>query len=134
MTDIPYLEDIYKLHFKNTMNVLFPKKIRNKLVVYFISLLHIIGALFLQWGIFLKPKYLFYYFIYLLLILFSYYIFDNHCFMTLISNKYSGIKKTPLYIKKKTAKNIIIINSIIALVGLLMPKISLYNIIRYIFD
>jgi hypothetical protein len=134
MTDIPYLEDIYKLHFKNTMNVLFPNKSRNKLIVYLISILHIIGALVLQWGIFLKPNYLFYYFIYLLLILFSYYIFENHCFITLISNKYSGIKKTPLYIKKKTAKNIIIINSIIALIGFLIPKMSLYNIIKYIFD
>ena len=134
MSDIPYIEDIYRLHFKNTINVLFPSKIRNKLLVYLISTLHIIGAFVLQWGIFLKPKYLFHYLIYLLLILFSYYIFKNHCFMTLISNKYSGIKNTPLYIKKQTAKNIIIINSIIALVGLLMPKISLYNIIRYIFD
>jgi phosphoglycerol transferase MdoB-like AlkP superfamily enzyme len=104
MTHIPYLEDIYKLHFKNTMTVLFPNKTRNKLVVYLISIFHIIGALVLQWGIFLKPKYLFYYFIYLLLILFSYYIFNNHCFMTLISNKYSGNKKTPLYIKKKLLK------------------------------
>ena len=134
MTDIPYLEDIYKLHFKNTMTILFPSKIRNKVVVYLISILHIIGALVLQWGIFLKPNYLFYYFIYLLLILFSYYIFKNHCFMTLISNKYSGIKKTPLYIKKQTAKNIIIINSIIALIGFLIPKMSLYTILKYIFD
>jgi len=134
MTDIPYLEDIYKLHFKNTMNVLFPNKSKNKLIVYLISILHIIGALVLQWGIFLKPKYLFYYFIYLLLILFSYYIFENHCFMTLISNKYSGIKKTPLYIKKQTAKNIIIINSIITLIGFLIPKMSLYTILKYIFD
>ena len=95
MTDIPYLEDIYKLHFKNTINVLFPSKARNKLLVFLISIFHIIGALVLQWGIFLKPNYLFYYFIYLLLIIFSYYIFKNHCFMTLISNKYSGIKKNP---------------------------------------
>jgi hypothetical protein len=134
MKELPYLEDVYKLHFMNIKNTLFSNKSKNKIRVYILSIIHVIGALVLQWGIFFKPNYLGYYFIYLLLILISYYIFNNRCFMTLISNKYSGLTGSPLYIKKNTAKNIIIINSIVALIGYLIPNLAPYTIMKTIFN
>uniref|UniRef100_A0A6C0EN11 Uncharacterized protein n=1 Tax=viral metagenome TaxID=1070528 RepID=A0A6C0EN11_9ZZZZ len=134
MKDLPYLEDVYKLHFTNIKNTLFSNESNNKVRVYILSIIHIIGTLVLQWGIFLKPDYLYYYFIYLFLIFISYYIFDNRCFMTLISNKYSGLVGSPLYIKKNTAKNIIIINSIIAIIGILTPNMAPYTILKTIFN
>ena len=134
MKELPYLEDVYKLHFMNIKNTLFANKSNNKIRVYTLSIIHVIGALALQWGIFLKPNYLGYYFIYLSLILISYYIFNNRCFMTLISNKYSGLAGSSLYIKKNTAKNIIIINSIISLIGFIIPNLAPYSIMKTIFN
>ena len=134
MKDLTYLEYVYKLHFTNIKNTLFSNESNNKVRVYILSIIHIIGTLVLQWGIFLKPDYLYYYFIYLFLIFISYYIFDNRCFMTLISNKYSGLVGSPLYIKKNTAKNIIIINSIIAIIGILTPNMAPYTILKTIFN
>ena len=132
--NLPYLEDIYLQHFKNTFNILFPKKCNNKYFIYLLSIIHIIGASFIQWGVFLKNKYLPFYLFYIILIIYSYYIFNNKCFVTLISNKYSGLKESSFYLKNTTARNILLFNAFITAIAIIYPEVSLYNIMNYWFS
>ena len=134
MNNLPYLEDIHKLHIDHMKDSLFPNIKNNILLIYIISIIHIIGTFVIQWGIFLKPHCLKLYILYLILILISYYVFNNYCFMTLLSSKYTNIYKPALYIKNKTAKKILLINFTIALIGIIFPKYSLHNIIRTLFN
>ena len=133
MNNIDYLENIIKKHLDHALTILFPTSKNNKILIYIISIFHIIGTLVLQYGILLKTKYLYYYLVYLMIILFSYYIFNNDCFMTLISNKYSGLNKPAIFIKPKTAKMLIIINFMITIVSLFFPKISPHSLIKKLF-
>ena len=126
MIPLPYFEDILLIYYNYITETLYPSNTTNKLVVYVLSSLHIIGALQIVYGIFLPPTLLILNTIYLFIILISYYIFNGHCFMTLLTNKYSGLTRTPLYIRFSTAKLVLIINLIISLVGILYPKYSLY--------
>jgi len=134
MNNLPYLEDVHNLHAKHLLDSLFPNLEKNKFIVYVISVMHIIGTTMIQWGIFLKPNYLKLYILYLALILLSYYLFNNYCFMTLLSSEYTNTYRPALYIKKKTARKILIINLTIAFFGIIFPKYSLHNIIKTIFN
>jgi len=134
MNNLPYLEDIHKLHIKHMKDSLFPYTQENTFTIYFISIMHILGTTMIQWGIFLKPYYLKLYILYLALIILSYYLFKNYCFMTLLSSKYMKSYKPALHIKKTTAKRILIINLTIGLIGLILPKYSLHNLIKTIFN
>ena len=48
-------------------------------------------------------------------LLLSYFFFKGHCFMTLLANKYSGKKESPLHIRMKTARTILFFNLIFAI-------------------
>ena len=131
MIPLPYFEDILLIYYDYTKETLYPSHTKNKLLVYILSSLHIIGALQIAYGIFLPPSFLVLNTVYLLIILISYYFFNGHCFMTLLTNKYSGLTRTPLYIKLNTAKIVLIINLIISIIGVINPKYSLYlNIMK----
>ena len=134
MNKLPYLEDIHTLHINHMKNSLFPKVEKNGLLIYFISVVHIFGTFVIQWGILLKPDYLKLYILYLVLILLSYHVFNNYCFMTLLSSKYTNSYKPALYIKNKTAKKILVINFTIALIGIIFPRFSLHNVIKTLFN
>lgn len=134
MNNLPYLEDIHNLHINHILGSLFPLVEKNKITVYVISIMHVIGTIVIQWGIFLKPNYLKLYILYLILIIISYYVFNNYCFMTLLSTKFTKIYKPALHIRKKTAKKILIINLSIALFSVIFPKYSIHNIVKTIFN
>ncbi len=130
MLPIPYLEDVLKIYYDYVKNTLYPSNIKNKLITYLLATFHIIGVLQINYGIFLPPKYLIFNIIYIILIYISYWIFNNHCFITLLTNKLSGKKNTPLYIKFKTAKKIIIFNLVLSIIGFCIPKYSLFNLMK----
>ena len=136
MIDLPYFEDILYSYIKYVFNTLFPpmKMSYKKIIVYLSSLLHLIGTIMICFGIFFPKKYLIIYLIYLIFIAISYPIFKGHCFMTLLTNKYSGLTKYPLHIRLSTAKKALIINILITVIGILYPKYSLYSIFSKIFS
>ena len=130
MIPLPYLEDILYIYYTYTKDTLYPKIKKNKYIVYLLSTLHLLGVLQIMFGVFLPRPLLIYNLLYLILILISYFVFDGHCFITLLTNKLSGITRTPLYIKFSTAKITLIMNIIISIIGIINPKYSLYHIIR----
>jgi hypothetical protein len=115
------------------LKTLFPKMsnkpLKAKIFVYICAIIHIIGTIFIIIGIYFPPKYLKLYILYIILILISYYIFDGYCFLTILPNKYSGIKEIPLTITMDTARIIIVILLCIAVGELVFPKYCLYNIL-----
>ena len=114
---------------KQTIASLFPKDVKNRPVVIGINILHIIGVLVIQFGILLHPKYIKYYIIYLVLILVSYIILNNRCFMTEISNYIGGKNYNSLCIKLKDAKKILIVYLVIAIIFEVYPQYSFYTIL-----
>ena len=113
----------------HTFNSLFPEEIENKGLVYMLNILHIIGVVFIQFGILLPHKYLIFYIIFLMMLFVSYYLFNNRCFMTIVSNKLSKKEFNSLCISMSEAKLVLLLYLIAAIVGYLNKNYSLYNII-----
>ncbi len=124
--------DSLKKCSNQTLSSLFPTDVKNRPVVITINILHILGVLVIQLGILLPPQYIKYYIIYLVLILVSYIILNNRCFMTEISNYIGGRNYNSLCIKLKDAKKILILYLIIAIVFEVYPQYSFYTILSNI--
>ena len=84
----------------------------------------------LQLGIFFPPKYMPYYLAFIIFLLAGYKLLENNCFMTIISNHYSGKDDNPLYIRMETVRNLVIKNVIIAIYNYLLPEYSLYSLLK----
>ena len=121
--------DSLKKCSKQTLSSLFPNDVKTRPVVIGINILHIIGVLVIQFGILLHPKYIKYYIIYLVLLLVSYIILNNRCFMTEISNYIGGKNYNSLCIKLKDAKKILIVYLVIAIIFEVYPQYSFYTIL-----
>lgn len=131
MIPLPYFEDIHNIYIKYIFDTLFPPNLKqNKFLVYFIALFHLIGTVMISMGIFFPPFYQPLFLVYLLLIASSYPLFKGHCFMTLLANKYSGIRETPLHIRMKTARTWLSISIFFAFIGTFFPDYSLYRLIQ----
>ena len=115
----------------DTWKNLFPKKVKNKKIVYLINIIHIIGVAIIQFGILLPPKYLKYYIFYLLFLFTTYSIFKNQCFMTKLSNYFGESYYDSLCIKMTQAKIILYLYLFYAILSIINPNISLYNLIIY---
>ena len=84
----------------------------------------------IQLGIFFPPKYMPYYLAYIIFILAGYKLLENNCFMTILSNHYTGKQDNPLYIRMETVRNLVIKNVIIAVYNYLLPEYSLYSLLK----
>ena len=134
MIPLPYFEDIHNIYINYIFDTLFPPELKkNKWLVYIIAFFHLVGTIMITLGIFFPPLYQPLFLVYLGLIVFSYPLFNGHCFMTLLANKYSGIKETPLHIRMKTARTWLMISTVIAFAGTFFPDYSLYRIIQRIY-
>lgn len=123
---LPFFEDILQFYCIQKLNILFCNIKKNHIKVYILSILHIIGAVFIGTGIFINPRYMIIYLIYLILIFISYKIFNGYCFMTLLSNKLSGGKASILHIRRNTAYYLLLINIIITIIAIYNNKYSFY--------
>ena len=130
----PCIEDVYNLYNDRILNILFPKNVNNKYLVYFFNMFHIFGVIMIQIGIFFPPKYMPYYLVFIIFILFGYKLLENNCFMTVISNYYGDQDDNPLYIRMETVRNLVIKNIIIAFYNYLLPKYSLYSLLKGFID
>tara|TARA_E500000178_G_C16591133_1_gene560439 strand:+ start:87 stop:485 length:399 start_codon:yes stop_codon:yes gene_type:complete len=113
----------------HTFNSLFPTDIENKGLVYLINVLHILGVAFIQFGVLLPSKLLIFYILFVVCLFISYYVFNNRCFMTIVSNKYSKKNINSLCISMAEAKIILFLYLVVAIIGFLNPAYSLYSII-----
>jgi len=113
----------------DTLDALFPNDVKNRPIVIGINILHIIGVLLIQFGILLPPQYIKYYIIYIILLLVSYILLNNKCFMTEISNYIGGKNYNSLCIKLKDAKKILIVYLVIAIIFEVYPEYSFYSVL-----
>ena len=120
--------DPYKCYL-HSINSLFPKNIHNKKYVYQVNILHILGVLLIQIGPLLPPKYMPYYIIYLSILLSTYALLNNQCFMTILSNYISKTNYNPLCIKLSLAQVIMVILIMYCLTAMIYPKYALYTYI-----
>jgi len=134
MTPLPYFEDISSIYVDYVLNILYPDIKNNKFIVYLSATIHVIGALAISFGAFLPPDYQPLVLLYLILVASSYFFFDGHCFMTLFSNKYSGIKESALNIRMATAQRVLIFNIVLSMISIFYPKYSGFKIIQRIFS
>ena len=113
-----------------TYRALFPYDVENMFLVLLINLVHIFGVLLIQLGIFLPGKYIKYYILYLVLLLISYELLNNRCFMTILSNYYGNRNYNSLCIKMNEAKTLLYIYLIVGIIIYLYPKYSLYMLLK----
>ena len=118
----------------HTYSSLFPKDVDNKISVYTINIIHIIGVLVIQFGILLPPTVLKYYIIYIIFLFISYILLNNRCFMTILSNYYGNKNYNSLCIKMNEAKYILAIYLFIAIFFYLYPKYSIYETLFNMFN
>ncbi len=115
--------------YLHTWYSLFPQNITNKKYVYQINIIHIIGVLLIQVGPLLPPKFMPYYIIYLAILLSSYALLNNKCFMTVLSNHVSHNNFQPLCFTLNNAQYIMIALIFYAILCIIYPKYSLFTII-----
>ncbi len=120
--------DPYKCYL-HTINSLFPAHVANKKNVYRINILHIIGVLLIQIGPILPPKYMPYYIIYISILLSTYALLNNQCFMTVLSNHISETNFNPLCVTLNSAQIVMILLIIYGLIVISYPRYSLYQYI-----
>jgi hypothetical protein len=113
----------------HTIRSIFPNDVRYRPLVITINLLHIFGVLVIQFGILLPPKMMKYYIIYLVLLLVSYIILNNRCFMTELSNYIGGKNYNSLCIKLSQAKMILVFYLVLAILFELNPDYSFYSLL-----
>ena len=117
----------------HTYSSLFPNDVSNKYLVYFINIIHIIGVIIIQFGIFLPPTLLKYYIIYIVFLFISYILLNNRCFMTVLSNYFGDKNYNSLCIKMNEAKYILAIYLIVAVFFFVYPKYSIYVTLEKMF-
>lgn len=131
------MDEVYEIinlikpdNIKYSLKQLFPNCKKNKISVYILGIIHLLIVIIITLGIFIKPSYLIYYIIYLIIILTTYIIYDNKCIITNITDKLSNMNTYPIKISIKTAKKFLYFQIVIATLFILFPKISLYHLIN----
>ena len=128
-----YYSMIYNLFSQcsdKTYRALFPYDVDNMFLVLLINIIHIFGVLMIQFGIFLPGKYIKYYIIYLVLLLISYELLNDRCFMTILSNYYGNRNYNSLCIKMNEAKTLLYIYLIVGIFIYFYPNYSLYMLLK----
>lgn len=114
---------------KHTLTSLFPNDVKHRPIVILVNILHILGVLAIQFGILLPPNAMKYYIIYLVLLLVSYILLNNRCFMTEISNYIGGKNYNTLCIKLTHAKKIMVVYLVLAIIFEIFPQYSFYSLL-----
>lgn len=109
---------------------LYPGDVPNKGIVYTINTIHILGVIVIQLGLLLPPYLLNYYILYIFFLYISYIILNNKCFMTLLSNYYSGENFDALCIEMRDAKTVLLFLLLAALFFVSNPRWAPYNLIK----
>ena len=113
---------------KQMLSSLFPYDVNNRFWVILINLVHIFGVIVIQIGIIFPHNLLRIYILYLLLLLITYILLNNRCFMTVIANYFGKVNYNSLCIKMEEARTILVFYLLIAIFFYYRPKYSIYNL------
>ena len=112
-----YIEDIFINQLISIKNRLYPKT-KYRIIVLLIESIHLAGIIFMVLGLFFDQKYRIYHLIFVVLQLLMFYILNNKCYLTEISNRISGKKGSVLKFRNKTIRKIMCIIIIISIFNL----------------
>ncbi len=119
---------LLSLHsFSHIIKKLFPQNVKNKIPTNLIGLYHLLGASFIIWGLLLPPKYLYIHIFLTCFILFTYYIFSNQCFVTILSDFLCETSTNPLVVPISKVKSIIYFLLALSILFYTYPTLSIYN-------
>jgi uncharacterized membrane protein YidH (DUF202 family) len=128
-------EVMIKKQLLNLKDYHFPnRKTKNNFLVSLISIFHSLSIIYIFAGLFLNPKYLIFYSIYITFLLFSLLMHGNNCFLTILKGRISNYDKNPIHLQEKTSVLILCTLIILSLIGYVKPIFSLQNISRNILD
>jgi hypothetical protein len=128
-TDLPWIEDVISMYYTNSIKNIFATFDFNTL---FITIFHLIGIIAVYYGVFLPPKYIWVHTTYVGILLGSYILFKNNCFMTVVSKFQTVPEKPFIYFKIETAISAMIAVFFISFFSNFFPSISPFNIIKTI--
>ena len=128
-TDLPWIEDVISMYYKTSIKNIFTTFDFNTL---FITIFHLIGIIAVYYGVFLPPKYIWVHTIYVGILLGTYIIFKNNCFMTVVSKFQTVPDKPFIYFKIETAISAMIATFFISFFSNFFPAYSPFNIIKTI--
>ena len=126
--DLPWAEDVFNLYSYKTLENTFPSL---DFTTYFLAISHIIGVIFIYLGILLPPRYIWIHTLYIGILAITYIIFNNNCFMTLLTNVNTDQFRNPLYIRMSTALKLLGIVFFISLTSNFYPKYSPFEILKH---
>jgi len=134
---------LYKYYIK-TQKSLFPKNIKpkDKLRIYIINLTHIIGTLYVFFGIFTPSKYLPLYIVFLITVILLYLILGDKCFMNDILDRNTDNKiqthagsrvincvdSKITHLKMRTIYLFILTLLVLSILGMISDKLSISGI------
>ena len=143
-------ETVLYQYYKKTQEHLFPKgiKAKDKFKIYFINFTHIIGTLYILFGIFTPSKYLPLYITFLITVILLYLILGDKCFMNDILDKnldkkvqitagsrsINCVDSKITHLKMRTIYLIILTLLVISIIGIIDKRFSLNNIIIYLIN
>lgn len=127
----PNINIIGNYYIRNTLNSIYPRDNKNRYIIFLIRLIHMIGILFMSIGFLLPYKFLPYHIILCLIVLISWDILDNHCFMSIfvkyIGNYdcYNELLPLDIELCKMTILSVLVIS----VITYSYPEYSLFNLI-----
>jgi hypothetical protein len=125
--ELPWLEDTlypyYQLMVRNT----FPK---NDFLTIFLGCIHVFAFMMIHLGIWLPPKILIFYVFYIAIIYLTYQIFDQNCFLTILSSISSDTNQMPIIVRMSNASRMLMIYLGIAIIGVLIPSLAPFSLLK----
>lgn len=127
--ELPWLEDTLDKYFKLMVKNTFPK---TDFLTITLGLIHIFSFIMIHLGIWLPPRLLIFYIFYISLIYITYQLFDQNCFLTLLSSISANTNKVPVIVRMSNASKSLLIYLTIAIISILYPPIAPYNLLKKI--
>ena len=121
-------EVFIKKQFHNFVYSIFPRNSNNILLSYTISFIHVLSLIYSIVGLFMNPKYLIFYAVYMTLLLTSLIFNKNNCILSLMINYFSGNNLFPIHLKEITTNTILSMLIIYSLIAYIYPLLSLNSI------
>ena len=135
---VPQVHQVGMLYAQNLENKLLPPELDpgEKLLVFIIRMVHMLGIGFLTIGWVLPRRYLIWHVLFCIKSLLMWEICDDKCYMSLIVTKLFGFKKYQDFVpaNMQICKAMVIISLGLSVQSMLFPQNSYYNILKSFVD
>ena len=116
------------------LNRLFPANTKHKIATYVLGIYHLLGASLIIHSLMFKPDYLYLPIFLGIFILFTYYIFEDKCYVTMLTDFLSEQEGNTLVIPLSRGKKFFYFNLIMCVFIYIFPQLSPYNILKWLWN